>query len=305
MTRLPDTAAEPRRASRRRALTLIGATGASALAALLAPTSLGPSAAPAPLTRWRGTALGARASLAIHHPVPAEAARLVRLALNEIERLERVFSLHRADSALSRLNRDGRLTAPPLDLVVLLSRAQAWSELSGARFDATVQPLWRLYRDHFAAPDADPEGPSERAVAAARALVDFRAVEVGPEAIGFARPGMALTLNGIAQGYISDRVAGLLRREGLDHLLVDLGELRALGAHPTGRPWQVGIAKSGAPDETLEVLEVVDCAVATSAARGTVFDRAGRLAAGRAKVCRASPWSRRTPATQMRCRRPC
>ena len=51
-------------------------------------------------------------------------------------------------------------------------------------------------------------------------------------------PGMAITLNGIAQGYITDRVADLLRNEGFDQAMVDLGEWRALGSHPDGRPWR-------------------------------------------------------------------
>ena len=44
-------------------------------------------------------------------------------------------------------------------------------------------------------------------------------------------PGMAVTLNG-TQGYITDRVAELLRSAGLSDVLIDLGELRGLGRHP-------------------------------------------------------------------------
>ena len=57
-----------------------------------------------------------------------------------------------------------------------------------------------------------------------------------PGRIGFRRPGMAVTLNGVAQGYITDRVADLLRVRGFDNVLVELGEIRALGRHPDGRP---------------------------------------------------------------------
>ena len=40
----------------------------------------------------------------------------VRACRTEIARLEREFSLYRADSALRRLNRDGRLEAPSHDM---------------------------------------------------------------------------------------------------------------------------------------------------------------------------------------------
>ena len=42
---------------------------------------------------------------------------------------------------------------------------------------------------------------------------------------------MGLTLNGIAQGYVTDRVVGILRAEGIDTRLVDMGE-----AAPWARP---------------------------------------------------------------------
>ena len=65
------------------------------------------------------------------------------------------------------------------------------------------------------------------------------------EAIALARPGMALTLNGIAQGFIADRVARLLQAEGLRGVLVDAGELRALGGHPDGGGWPVTLGDGG------------------------------------------------------------
>ena len=56
---------------------------------------------------------------------------------------------------------------------------------------------------------------------------------------------MALTLNGVAQGYITDRVVDLLRGAGIDSCLVDMGEIRTLGLHPDGRPWQVALQGTG------------------------------------------------------------
>ena len=231
-----------------------------------------------PTRVWRGVALGADASLTIAHPDPAEADRLIALSLEEVSRLERVFSLYRADSALRRLNRDGVLDAPPTDLVRLLAQAAAFGRSTGGAFDPTVQPLWQLYAGHFARPGADPAGPPAGAVRAARALVDVRALRVEPDHIAFAAPGMAVTLNGIAQGYITDRVTERLKAEGMDRVLVDMGELRALGHHPSGRPWTVGLADPADPDRTVETLELADSALATTGGYGTRFDAAGRFA---------------------------
>ncbi|WP_052584508.1 FAD:protein FMN transferase, partial [Azospirillum baldaniorum] len=211
------------------------------------------------------------------HPDPAEADRLIALCLEEVARLERVFSLYRTDSALARLNRDGVLDAPPADLVRLLSEAAAVSRRTDGAFDPTVQPLWQLYAGHFARPGADPAGPPEAVLRAARELVDYRKLRVEPGRVAFAGRGMAVTLNGIAQGYVTDRVSERLRAEGMTDVLVDLGEIRALGHHPSGRPWSVGLADPLVDGRNAGTLEIADRAVATSGGYGTPFDPAGRF----------------------------
>lgn len=80
--------------------------------------------------------------------------------------------------------------------------------------------------------------PSAEEVVAARQLVGWQGIEVEPSRLALARRGMAVTLNGIAQGYITDRVAEMLRGAGMGNVLVSLGETRALGPHPEGRPWE-------------------------------------------------------------------
>ncbi|MBP2301147.1 FAD:protein FMN transferase [Azospirillum picis] len=256
--------------TRRRFLSVAAASGLSLL-----PQRA--RAAGVPLRTWRGVALGADASLTIAHPDPVEADRLITLSLREVERLERVFSLYRADSALRRLNRDGMLDNPPADLVRLLAQAVAFGHASGGAFDPTVQPLWELYAGHFSRSGADPAGPPAAAVRGARGLVDFRALRVDADRIAFARRGMAVTLNGIAQGYVTDRVSELLMAEGMGQVLVDMGELRAIGHHPAGRPWTVGLADPADPERTAETVELGDRALATSGGYGTRFDAEGRF----------------------------
>lgn len=257
-------------AERRRVLRLFG-LGAAAL--LLPGTS-----SPAPtVLRWQGTALGAPARIELHGIEPERARRAIEASLEQLARLEAVFSLFDPESALSRLNRDGVLHEPPLELVEVLGFARTLAMLSDGAFDPTIQPLWLAV-----ARDATRQ---ERA--AARRLVDWRKLEVGPEAVALRRRGMAVTLDGIAQGYLTDRVAGLLYAHGVERVLVDLGELRALGPHPEGRPWRIG--RQGLP-----AVELGDGAVATSASvvdgRPRILDpRTGEPPADRAPVTVLAP----------------
>jgi thiamine biosynthesis lipoprotein len=203
-----------------------------------------------------GIVLGARVTLRLHHP---GAPRLATLAMEEIRRLEGIFSIYLPTSDLSRLNRDGTLPAPPFELLECLSLAGTVHAASDGRFDPTVQPLWAA--EARATERGHPLTDAERA--AARGLIGWDGVTLSPEVIGL-RPGMALTLNGIAQGYIADRVAALLSSHGLTRALIDTGELRAL---PDGR-WPVQL-----PDREIRL---EGCALATSSPLGMTFGGDGR-----------------------------
>ncbi len=213
------------------------------------------------LRQWHGVALGSAATIALDHP---DADRLIGRALAEIDRLENIFSLYRADSALSRLNRDGLLDAPPFELLDCLSLCGRVHAASGGRFDPTVQPLWQAHAEAWAQGHA----PDPARLAVARALTGWQGVSVQQAQIRLARPGMALTLNGVAQGVIADRVADLLRAEGLSDVLVDTGEIAARGHTPDGQDWPVTLTGG-------QRLTLADRALASSSPRGTVFDAAG------------------------------
>jgi FAD:protein FMN transferase len=233
--------------------------------------------AAATLRVWQGAALGADATLQINHPDPAAADRLILACLAEVRRLEMAMSLYDSNSALVRLNRAGELADPPLDLVRVLSESAHFHARTNGAFDVTVQPLWALYAAHFSQSDPDPAGPKPEAIESVLARVGEPWLEVTASRIRFLRPGMGATLNGIGQGYITDRIVELLRANGIDQALVDMGETRAIGGHPAGGPWRVGLEVPRAPGQIAERVELADRAVATSGGYGTEFDAAGRF----------------------------
>lgn len=226
---------------------------------------------------WRGRAMGADASITLYHPDPGAAEALLAHCRDAITRLEAQLSLYQPQSALCRLNRNGMLDDAPDTLLEVLNLAADMHRRTGGAFDITVQPLWRLYAGHFARPDADPLGPSPADIAAARALVDARALSIEGHKLSFMRPGMSVTLNGVAQGYVTDQVAHLLRAAGMRHVLLDLGEFRALGPHASGRPWRIGLRDPVAPWRLIHRVALRQGAIATSGGYGTQFDARGQF----------------------------
>lgn len=254
--------------TRRRAIAIFAAAAGL-------PLLIGAKAMERPIV-WNGQALGAPAKLVVNHPDPSQARKLISRVVAEVSRLEAIFSLYREDSAISELNRVGALIAPPQEMVALLEASRRAWEASGGAFDPTVQPLWTLYRDHFAKDDADPSGPSRKGITRVLKSVGFAAVRYDLDRIALG-PKMGLTLNGIAQGFITDRVVDILRDAGIMSSLVDMGEDHAIGLNAGGNPWRVGLAQHEDADRPDEVLHIVDKAVATSSAAGMCFDAAGRL----------------------------
>ena len=248
--------------SRRQVLRM--ALGLGALAAF------GVEAAPAAL-RWQRRELvgfGTTLSLQAGHADAAVLERALDAGVAALQGIEAQMSLFRADSALSRLNRDGRLAAPQAQLRELLAIARDIARRSDGAFDPTVQPLWRA----FAGAHAQGRLPTPAEVAAARELVDWRGLVLEPGGgVRLARPGMGVTLNGIAQGYAADRVRAVLQAHGIRHALVDAGEYAMAGRNPAGARWTLGIADPHAQERLIARLFADGRCVATSGDDQTTF----------------------------------
>jgi thiamine biosynthesis lipoprotein len=229
------------------------------------------------LYSWHGEVLDAVSELTLWHNDPAFARATILKVRREIVRFERIFSLYRADSEISRLNQAGKLAKPSPELRQLIEESQRLGELSGGAFDISVQPLWQLYEAHFWSHTAIQPDILARAHDVARASVDFRRIESGAASIGFTRAGMAITLNSLAQGYITDAIAGMLRNEGFESAVVDLGEFRTIGRNPDGHPWRMGIGNGTDRGSVDRMVELEDMALAVSGGYGTTFEPSGRF----------------------------
>jgi FAD:protein FMN transferase len=288
----------PRGVTRRRAFRIVAA--AAGLPLMIA--GLRATVPPGQFFNWQGEVLGGLAELSLWHTDEATARRAMRKIEAEIARYEAIFSLARAESEISRLNAAGSLARPSTELRALMEEGRRFSVLSAGAFDVSVQPLWRLYEAHFwsGRPVAREVGADEiraddilaRARDVAQALVDYRQIEIGAGSIAFARQGMAVTLNSLAQGFITDAAADLLRNEGFETAFIDLGEIRVLGRHPEGRAWRVGIrdgrpaagvamagAEGASPalEQPAPTVELADIAMAVSGGYGTTFEPSGRF----------------------------
>ena len=199
--------------------------------------------------RWRGAALGATAEITLRGPAePTE--RALAAARQELKQMEALFSLYDSGSALRRLNETGQYARPNTAFLELLQIADQVHNRTKGFFDPSVQPLWRAL--------ALTGGElGDREIETLLARVHWPSVIFDSNLVRFARAGMALTFNGIAQGFATDRVSHILARHGFDEVLVNIGEFRA----GDGR-WRIGVEdpKQGLVD----VRTLTRSAIATS-----------------------------------------
>ena len=256
--------------SRRRLLQLsLGSAAALCAGGLAARGLLGKrmSSLVADSITRKSWALGSDVSMTIMGTPRNRAEQALDAAFAELELVEQVMSLYRPDCQICCLNRDRVLERPHPYLIEVFAMAKQTARLSDGAFDITVQPLWEL----FAACRKQSRLPTDAEIADARACVDWRAVEVSDESIRLRAPLTAITLNGIAQGFAADRAIAALRQHGVEHALVNAGEVGCLGKKPDGSDWTVGVQHPREPDAYVSLAELRGRSLATSGDYETTF----------------------------------
>lgn len=201
-------------------------------------------------------ALGTRVSIAAIAPSAARGETAVVAAFAELDRLAGIFSRYESGTPLSYLNATGCVTHPPPELTRVTARALALHGASGGAFDVTVKPILDL---------CALGRPGEGELREAASLVGAQHVALDRRRIRLGRTGMGITLDGIAKGYIVDRMASTLERHGVRRYLIDAGgDIRARGRSARGTSWAIGVRDPRGGDEFPDVIGLQDGAVATS-----------------------------------------
>lgn len=188
-------------------------------------------------------------------------------AYARIKVLNDVFSDYDPRSETRRLTKDIVPDQPrPVsrDLLHLLERSQAYSEMSGGAFDVTVGPavkLWRLAKRKKVKPTA-------AEIEQARSVIGYRNIRLDDSnsTAAFEKAGIQLDFGGIAAGYACDEALRIFKERGLPRMLVEASGDIACGDPPPGKEgWTIGIGSLTRPDaEPERFLRVSNCGVTTS-----------------------------------------
>ena len=203
----------------------------------------------------------------------------VAQALEEARRLDQSLSNYRPDSEWSEVNR--LAASQPVhvskELFDLLAACVEYSRQSEGAFDISVGPLmkvWGFYKGsgHL---------PHRAEVRGALADVGYRNIILDPknQTVRFARSGVELDPGGIGKGYAVDRMAALLRDNGIHSALVSGGgsSIYAIGAPPGENGWKVEIKNPKDPSKSAATLFLKDESMSTSGNYEKFFYAEGKL----------------------------
>jgi len=204
----------------------------------------------------------------------AEAARIARLAEEEARRVERKYSRYRDESVVSEINRNAGRTPVAVDeeTDALVGSALDLAALTEGRFDPTVGVLRRAWDFRSG------RVPSREEVGALLPLVDASKVSRRDGTVFLRRAGMELDLGGVGKEYAADRVARLLRAEGVAAAIVNFsGDVRTVGRRLDRHPWRIGVREPRDPRRVrFSVRPMAGAGVATSGDYERGFVKDGR-----------------------------
>ncbi len=201
------------------------------------------------------------------------AAAAMQAVMDEMHRIDRTMSPHRADSELSRINaRAARMPVALSDeMFTLLQRAAHFSQLSQGAFDISYAAAGQLYDYRRGV------RPDAAALEQARLCIGHQHLELDPQrrTLRFARPGMRIDLGGFAKGHACDTAAALLRRRGIRHAIVSAGgDSRVIGDR-RGKPWTVAVRDPRRSGEAVALLPLIDVSISTAGDDEHFFERDG------------------------------
>ena len=177
------------------------------------------------------------------------------------------LSMFNSHSILSAIN-DNRDTTTNAFFETMWSEAERVYALSNGAFDITVAPLVKAFG--FGRKSEQMSDISSRTIDSIRQFVGFDKVRLENHKVIKSDPRMMIDGGAVAKGQACDMIAEMLRRQGCNNYLVDIGgEVVAHGVNAKGEPWHIGITKpnlnnEGAQEELQQILAVTDVCMATS-----------------------------------------
>ena len=233
-----------------------------------------PLAAPVVVKRTQ-MHMGTLVSITAVAPTDARAHEAITAGFAEIKRLEQLLSTWIPTSELSAVNQAAGRNAVAVsrDTLELVQRSLDMAQATEGGFNIAVGPAveaWSVTeRQHI---------PSQAELQRLKSLVDWRRIQIHPEArtIFLPRQDMRIDVGGIGKGYAADRAVDVLRKAGATGGVVALsGDIKTFGDLPGMKGFPVGIRHPREDGALVATIDLKDEAISTAGDYERYFEQDG------------------------------
>jgi len=210
--------------------------------------------------------MGNRFEISVVADDEAWASERIDEAIEEIRRIEKLFTTFSNDSQTSLINANAGIKPVKVDKEVfdLIYRSKKISQLTQGAFDITYgsvdKSLWNFDTNMTSLPDKNIAKKMVRLINYDNVILDENNCTVFLK-----EKGMRIGFGGIGKGYAAEMAKRLLQQHGVTNGVVNAaGDLTAWGNQPNGKPWTIGIADPNAKHKAFSHLNITNASVATS-----------------------------------------
>ena len=210
--------------------------------------------------------MGNRFEITVVGDDPSWADERINDAVEEIKRIEKLFTTFDESSQTNLINRNAGAKPVKVDREVydLIERSKKISTLTQGAFDITYgsidKRLWNFDKTMTSLPDAQTAKTLVR-------LINYRNVILDEKncSVFLKEKGMRIGFGGIGKGYAAEKAKSLLQQKGVKSGIINAaGDLTAWGHQPNGKPWTIGIADPNTTKQAFSFLEITNTSIATS-----------------------------------------
>ena len=207
-------------------------------------------------------AMGTPCELQLFAESISHATKVSDLVINNVKRLEALYSRYREDSFLSQINRHaaiGKSISVDNETAGLLNYADTCYQQSAGLFDITsgkLRQAWRFDTGQL---------PNQTHIDKLLNQIGWHKLNWNPPLLDFSIPGMEIDFGGIVKEYAVDRAASLCLEAGIFHGVINLGgDIKIIGPQADGSPWKIGIRHPRKQNEILHTIPLYQGALASS-----------------------------------------
>ncbi len=176
----------------------------------------------------------------------------VQAAVDEINRLDDLWSVGNSESEISILNENGSVILSDETYTVVKEALELYDS-TGGLFDITVYPLmveWGFTTEDYKVPTDDKIKELLKLTGIDKITLDDETHQITLQT------GTQIDLGGIAKGYTSAKIMEIFSEYGIVSGLVSLGgNVQLYGTKVDGSDWRVGVEN---PDNTIKALSTSD-----------------------------------------------